>query len=253
VQKRFLLAFPILCLGLFISCGGGATNGSGGGTSTGGGGGPAGSPTIQHVGIVIFENQNYADVIGNAAVPYLNSLVQQNALATQFYANVHPCIGNYFMMTTGQVVITDDSFSGTLSGDNVTTALNAAGKTWKLYAESLPQTAYVGGDQYPYIKHHILSTTIRSRISTMFGTTPFSETTLFRLRSCHPTWLPTRYLIIFLRSPMIYTTATIVPREDRIALCRTGWERLIPGFNRISDHTGRLKFCQPRNSDYHLR
>jgi acid phosphatase len=165
VQKRFLLAVLALCLSLLISCGGGSSSsggsgsggggaGTGGGGTGTGGGGPVSSPSVQHVGIVIFENQNYSDVVGNSAMPYLNTLIQQNALATQFYANVHPSIGNYFMMTTGQVVSTSDSFSGTISGDNVTTALNAAGKTWKSYAESLPQAAYVGGDQYPYIKHH---------------------------------------------------------------------------------------------------
>jgi acid phosphatase len=165
VQKRFLLAVLALCLSLLISCGGGSSSsggsgsggggaGTGGGGTGTGGGGPISSPSVQHVGIVVFENQNYADVVGNSAMPYLNTLIQQNALATQFYANVHPSIGNYFMMTTGQVVNTNDSFSGTISGDNVTTALNAAGKTWKSYAESLPQAAYVGGDQYPYIKHH---------------------------------------------------------------------------------------------------
>jgi len=104
--------------------------------------------------IVVFENQNYSAVIGNIAMPYLNGLAQQHSGATQFYANVHPSIGNYFMMTTGQVVSTDDNFAGTFSGDDVNQALTAAGKTWKVYAESLPVTGYVDGDQYPYIKHH---------------------------------------------------------------------------------------------------
>jgi hypothetical protein len=48
---------------------------------------------------------------------------------TQFYANTQPSIGNSFMLTSGQVVSTDDSFAGTINGDNVTTALSAAGKT----------------------------------------------------------------------------------------------------------------------------
>jgi acid phosphatase len=103
---------------------------------------------------VVFENQNYADVINSGSMPYLNGLIQQNALATQFYANVHPSIGNYFMMTTGQTVSTDDSFAGTFAGDNVTTVLNASGRTWKAYADSLPAVGYVDGDQSPYIKHH---------------------------------------------------------------------------------------------------
>ena len=166
MQKRFLPTILALCLSLLISCGGGSNSNGGasgsgsGGTGTGSGGtgtgsgGPGSSPSVQHVGIVVFENQNYTDVVGNSAMPYLNTLIQQNALATQFYANVHPSIGNYFMMTAGQLVSTSDNFSGIISSDNVTTELAAAGKTWKSYAESLPQAAYVGGDQYPYIKHH---------------------------------------------------------------------------------------------------
>jgi len=137
-----------------ISCGGGA---AGSGANNGGGNGsprPETPSAIQHVAIVVFENQNYLDVIGSNAMPYLNDRIQANSLATEFYANLHPSIGNYFMMTTGQVVNTDDNFTGTFVGDNVASALNAAGKTWKAYAESLPTVGYVDGDQYPYIKHH---------------------------------------------------------------------------------------------------
>jgi phosphatidylinositol-3-phosphatase len=125
----------------------------GGGTS-GGRAGTGASAAVEHVAIVIFENQDYADVIGNSAMPYLNGLVQSSALATEFYANAHPSIGNYFMLTTGQLVSTDDNFAGTFSGDNVTIGVSGAGKTWRAYAESLPNTGYVDGDQYPYIKHH---------------------------------------------------------------------------------------------------
>jgi len=139
---------------LAASCGGGSGAGTNNGGSGGGSGGSGTSQSIQHVAIVVFENQDYLDVIGSGAMPYLNGLVQQSALATQFYANMHPSLGNYFMMTTGQIVSMDDNFAGTFGGDNITTVLNAANKTWKAYAESLPQAAYVDGDQYPYIKHH---------------------------------------------------------------------------------------------------
>jgi len=40
------------------------------------------------------------------------------------------------------------------SGDTITTALRNASKSWKVYAESLPQSGYLGGDQYLYIRHH---------------------------------------------------------------------------------------------------
>src|ERR1051325_1105315 len=138
-----------LCFLSLAACGGGPTTmGGGGGSGSGSGGGnPGSSDEISHVAIVVLENQNYSDVVGSASMPYLNQLAQQGGLATQFYANVHPSIGNYFMMTTGQVVDTNDAFTGVFSGNNVTTSLMAASKSWKAYAESLPEAGYVGGDQ----------------------------------------------------------------------------------------------------------
>src|SRR6185312_6265995 len=49
-----------------------------------------------------------SQVIGSAAMPYFNSLATQHALATQYFANAHPSIGNYFMLTTGNIETNDD-------------------------------------------------------------------------------------------------------------------------------------------------
>ncbi len=87
-------------------------------------------------------------------MPYLNSLASTYGLATQYYANVHPSISNYFMLTTGQFISLDNAYGGTVNADNIVRELTAAGKTWKCYAESLPQPGYLGGDAYPYLKHH---------------------------------------------------------------------------------------------------
>ena len=87
-------------------------------------------------------------------MPYLNGLAAQYGLATQYFANAHPSIPNYFMMTTGQFITLDDSFSRTVSADNLVRRLIAGGKTWKSYAESLPSVGYTGGDVYPYLRRH---------------------------------------------------------------------------------------------------
>ena len=104
--------------------------------------------------MVVEENHSYSQVINNSAMPYLNGLASQYGLATQYYADVHPSIGNYFMLTTGQVESTDDAFSGTVSDDNIVRELVKAHKTWRSYAESLPSVGYTGGDVYPYLRHH---------------------------------------------------------------------------------------------------
>jgi hypothetical protein len=111
-------------------------------------------PQFGHVVIVVEENHSYPEVIGNSAMPYLNSLASQYGLATQYFANTHPSIGNYFMLTTGQLITNDDGFTGTVDVDNIVRNLISAGKTWKSYAESIPSTGYIGGDSYPYTKRH---------------------------------------------------------------------------------------------------
>jgi acid phosphatase len=87
-------------------------------------------------------------------MPYLNSLASQYGLATGYYANTHPSIGNYFMFTTGQLITNDDGYTGTVSADNLVRHLASAGKTWKSYAEDLPSVGYTGGDNGAYVEHH---------------------------------------------------------------------------------------------------
>jgi phosphatidylserine/phosphatidylglycerophosphate/cardiolipin synthase-like enzyme len=111
-------------------------------------------PTFGHVFVVVEENHSFSSVIGNSAMPYLNTLATRYGQATSYYANTHPSIGNYFWLTTGQVVTNDSNFAGTTSVDNIVRQLLAAGKTWKSYAESLPSVGYTGSDQYPYVKRH---------------------------------------------------------------------------------------------------
>lgn len=119
---------------------------------------PAIFPAFGHVVIVVEENHSYSEVIGSSSMPYLNSLASQYGLATQYFANTHPSIGNYFMLTSGQIITNDDSFSGIVSDDNIVRELVAAGKSWKSYAESIPSIGYLGGDAYPYAKRHNILT-----------------------------------------------------------------------------------------------
>jgi len=57
-------------------------------------------PQVKHVFIIVEENHSYSSVIGSSSMPYLNGLARRYGLATSYYANVHPSIGNYFMLTT---------------------------------------------------------------------------------------------------------------------------------------------------------
>jgi acid phosphatase len=109
---------------------------------------------VNHVFIVMEENHSYSEVIGNPDMPYLNSLAQTYSSWPAYYADTHPSIGNYFMLTTGQIITNDDGYTDTVYVDNVVRELLAAGKTWKEYSESLPYQGYDGGDAGYYSQHH---------------------------------------------------------------------------------------------------
>jgi acid phosphatase len=68
------------------------------------------APASNHIVVVALENQSYEDVVGSPAMPYLNSLISQGALATKYFANIHGSLSNYFMATTGELVTNDDGF-----------------------------------------------------------------------------------------------------------------------------------------------
>ena len=111
-------------------------------------------PQLGHVGIIVLENQSYDSVVGSSAMPYLNTLIGQNAVATNYYGNAHPSLPNYFMLTVGDTVTNSDAFTGKVTNDNVVRHLLAAGKSWKAYLESLPSVGYTGGDSGPYVRRH---------------------------------------------------------------------------------------------------
>jgi phosphatidylinositol-3-phosphatase len=112
-------------------------------------------PSARHVVLVVEENHSFDSVITKGGMPYLKSLAEQYSVLTNYYANHHPSIGNYFTMTTGQFISLDDHFKGSFAGESIASQLAAAHKSWKLYADSLPRQGYVGSNRRPYVKKHV--------------------------------------------------------------------------------------------------
>jgi phospholipase C len=113
-----------------------------------------GTPQSKHVVLVVEENHSFDAVITQGGMPYLKSLGEKYTLLTNYYGNHHPSIGNYFTMTTGQTISTNDGYSGTVPYDNLISQLVTANKTWKAYGDSLPERGYIGGNERPYVKKH---------------------------------------------------------------------------------------------------
>lgn len=115
-----------------------------------------GTVKVDHVFLVLEENHNFADAFNSNSMPYLMSLATNYAYAESYYSNTHPSIGNYFMLTTGQILTNDDSYTSTVTADNLVRHLNAARLPWREYSESIPSLGYTGGDDSygDYAEHH---------------------------------------------------------------------------------------------------
>lgn len=111
-------------------------------------------PQSNHIVIVMEENQGYASVVHNTIDwPSLNNLISNGALATNYYANSHPSIGNYFTLTTGELLTTDDNSTIVWNVDNLARRMLASGVSFKVYAEGITQ-GYLGGNTGLYLIRH---------------------------------------------------------------------------------------------------
>lgn len=189
VWKLLLFAGLLFTL---AGCGGGAgpahtTNGSAAASApcdapSASAASPSGLPSVQvsHLFMVVEENEAYDDVIGNTAdMPYLNSLAKMYAYSKGYFANAHPSLPDYFLLTAGISVTDTDSYSQTVSADNIVRHLIAAGLSWKEYSESLPYAGYAGGDTTDgyYQRHNPLSyfSDVRNSSSEEQNLVPFTQ------------------------------------------------------------------------------
>ncbi|MBS1802589.1 MAG: hypothetical protein JST28_04450 [Acidobacteria bacterium] len=153
-QHRFhIWAIASFCLvALLAGCGGSVTissNPPSSPTPT-----PAKMPTSQHVVLVMEENQSYSSVAGNkSSWPHLNALIKTGALANNYFADAHPSIPNYFMLTTGQPLTFVDSSTKVWNVDNLARRMLAAKMSFKVYAEGIKQ-GYLGGNTGLYVIRH---------------------------------------------------------------------------------------------------
>ena len=100
-------------------------------------------PRYQHVFLFYFENEGFHAIIGNhRQAPYLNSLLPQGSLLTQFYAEEHPSDGNYLALAGGSTfgVPLDDPLEinprYTIDAPDIGDLVDRAHETWKTYLQS---------------------------------------------------------------------------------------------------------------------
>jgi hypothetical protein len=105
--------------------------------------------------VVVMENKEASDVLGNSEAPYLNRLVRHGGLATRSYGVRHPSLPNYLALTSGSTHgITSDCTDCRVRGRSIVDQLEAAHLRWRAYMEDLPQSCFAGASSGGYAKKH---------------------------------------------------------------------------------------------------
>jgi phosphatidylinositol-3-phosphatase len=112
-------------------------------------------PNFTHVIVMIFENREYSSVIGSSTWPKLNALAKQYALLTKYDAVAHPSLPNYIADTSGGTQgITSDCNTCYVNVTNLADSIEASGRTWKGYMESMPSPCFLGNSGTYAQKHN---------------------------------------------------------------------------------------------------
>lgn len=116
---------------------------------------PGSLPNFKHVFVIVLENKEYDAVVGSAKMPYFNSLAKQYGLATNYYGIAHPSLPNYLALTGGSTFgITSDCNDCFVKGPSVVDQIEASGRSWKAYIESMPAPCFVGDAAPLYRQKH---------------------------------------------------------------------------------------------------
>jgi len=112
-------------------------------------------PRVDRVVVVVFENKEFEQVVGSADAPNFNDLARRFALLANYRGVAHPSLPNYLALVSGSTHgIASDCTSCQVSAPNLADTLERAGKTWKTYAEGLPEPGFRGAWAGRYAKKH---------------------------------------------------------------------------------------------------
>src|SRR5207247_11055426 len=102
----------------------------------------------------VMQNPSYAGICGSSGAPSINGLAHRYGLATNYSAIAHPSLPNYLTLTGGDAFgITSDCTKCFLDAANIVDRLEAGGRSWRAYMESMPSPCFVR-DRYPYMQKH---------------------------------------------------------------------------------------------------
>jgi Phosphoesterase family len=134
---------------------------------------------LDHVFLIYMENKGVNDIVGSPNAPFINSLINNNDYANNYYALGHPSDPNYIRIMGGSDFGID--YNPALAGinaPNLMQEMDQAGIPWAGYAQSMPtpgdivssgdysvdelpfaQFSYVADNTPAYLQEHLLPLT----------------------------------------------------------------------------------------------
>jgi hypothetical protein len=110
---------------------------------------------VSHVVVMVMENEEATNILGNSAAPYTNALARRFGLATHSYAIAHPSLPNYLALTSGSTAgVESDCTDCHVAARNIVDQLDAARISWRAYLEDQPGICFRGAASGGYAKKH---------------------------------------------------------------------------------------------------
>jgi hypothetical protein len=94
---------------------------------------------LDHVFLIYLENKGVDDIVGSPNAPYINSLINTEDYADNYYALGHPSDPNYFRVMGGSDFGIDYNPAGNaIDAPSLMQEMDKAGISWAGYAQSMP-------------------------------------------------------------------------------------------------------------------
>jgi hypothetical protein len=106
-------------------------------------------PHYDHVFLMIEENHNYSQIVGNPHAPVINALAGDYGVATDYHGVADPSEPNYVAMLGGSSfgIADDEPYfwpQHTIAEPNLMSQLESTGLSWRGYFQGMPYTGYRG-------------------------------------------------------------------------------------------------------------
>lgn len=112
----------------------------------------AGAPAFKKVVLMVFENASYDEAMSQ---PTLAQFAQSGALLTNYHAVAHPSQPNYVAMTAGSTSGVTSDKTVNLDVRHLGDLLEAAGRSWRVYAQDYPGGCFLGAQSGSYVRKHV--------------------------------------------------------------------------------------------------